>query len=374
MTTTTKTTSTAASRWAFFVLALNFLSGVQEGNAFVPSQHVFVTPVHKLSSRAPLQMAPSTDQQEKKTGIEKRREDPFDIARGENLVDAELVLDEEDEGEAQLGLAGSRALLFLIAVIWATNFACVKYLETLCFHPPCVHPPSEAALARFGVAAAVGLPLLVGQKKEVILGGLECGLWISLGYITQAVALSTIPSGKCAFICSLTVVVVPLLSAVLYGKPIKPTNLAAAVVALSGVAILEGLVDMNAVLGIQAAVADPGAAIADSAALTSAVASSTVETASAATAGPLGAFANALGVGQGDIVALGQPIGFGLAFMRIEHYVDKFKDEKNRVLTLSAAQCVTVGVVSLFWVLYDFHGTIPNMEYMVRFNSIGGAY
>ena len=76
--------------------------------------------------------------------------------------------------------------------------------------------------------------------------------------------------------------------------------------------------------------------------------------------------ASKLGVGKGDIVALGQPFGFGLAFMRIEHYVEKFQEEKNQILTLSAAQCVTVGLISLLWVMYDFHGHIPNMEYMVR--------
>ena len=90
-----------------------------------------------------------------------------------------------------LGIWAARGLLMVIAILWGTNFAAVKYLSTLCFHPPCVHPPSEAAFARFGVAAIVSMPLLIGQKKEIIFAGLECGFWITIGYITQAMALGT---------------------------------------------------------------------------------------------------------------------------------------------------------------------------------------
>ena len=90
-----------------------------------------------------------------------------------------------------LGIWAARGLLMVIAILWGTNFAAVKYLSTLCFHPPCIHPPSEAAFARFGVAAIVSMPLLLGQKKEIILAGLECGFWITIGYVTQAIALGT---------------------------------------------------------------------------------------------------------------------------------------------------------------------------------------
>jgi hypothetical protein len=79
----------------------------------------------------------------------------------------------------------SRTILLLVAIVWGTNFATVKYLETLCFHPPCNHPPSEFALARFGVAGLASLPFLIRQPSPVILAGLECGLWIAVGYFTQ---------------------------------------------------------------------------------------------------------------------------------------------------------------------------------------------
>lgn len=281
--------------------------------------------------------------------------DPFNYAenKGAELIsmDDNLESNQGDNNNNDIGLWWARGILLLVAVLWGTNFASVKYLETLCFHPPCVHPPSEAALARFGLAGVVSLPLLINQPMNVVLGGLECGLWVTLGYIAQALALSTISSGQCAFICSLTVVVVPMVNAIFFGKPIKTINLISAVLALAGVGLLEGLVDTSSLLGIQPALADSSEMVASMAS-------------TAAATGILGTLQK-LGIGKGDLLAILQPIGFGVSFIRIEHYVEKFSDVKNRVVTIAAAECVMVGLLSLFWVLYDFHGTIPNMEYMM---------
>jgi drug/metabolite transporter (DMT)-like permease len=279
-------------------------------------------------------------------------------------LDPPESLPHQEAVEPPLSIWAARGILLLVAMIWATNFPAVKYLEHLCFHPPCNHPPSEFALARFGVAAVVSFPLLVRQRWDVIAAGFECGLFITLGYITQAVALESISAGKCAFICSLTVVVVPLLAALLEGKPIKPINLVAATMALCGVGLLEGLVDLHSLLGIAPAVADTSIASSSSLEAVNSVAI-------AASGGALSSVAQTLGVGKGDIIALGQPLGFGYAFMRIEHYVEKFKDVNNRVLTITAAQCVAVGFVSLLWVLYDFHGIIPDMGYLIEPHRIG---
>lgn len=280
-------------------------------------------------------------------------------------IDEEGAVDEETSDS--IGIWTARGLLLLVAILWGTNFASVKYLENLCFHPPCSHPPSEAALARFGVASLVSIPLLINQRKDVILAGFECGMWITLGYFSQAMALSTIPAGTCAFICSLTVVVVPLISAIFFGKEIKPVNMVSAGLALAGVGILEGLVDFQGMFGVAPALADMDVS---SALNNVAAGSSSITTANAASAAATaGSFS--LDAIKGDLIALGQPFGFGLAFMRIEHYVEKFKEVDNRVLTISAAQCVSVGFLSLLWVLYDYHGIIPNMEYMIEPHRIG---
>lgn len=238
-------------------------------------------------------------------------------------------------------------------------------MENLCFHPPCHHPPSEAALARFGLAATVSIPLLLQQRWDVIRAGLECGLWISLGYFTQALALSTIDSGQCAFICSLTVVFVPVAASLLYGKPIRPYNIIAAMVALAGVGVLEGMVNVNEVLGVAPAIA-VGHSATDTVVGVLQQPSLLANSIAEVSTGPLNAIANNFGINQGDILALGQPIGFGTAFLRIEHYQEEFKDVPNRVLTIAAAQCVAVGILAFFWVLYDFHGTIPDFSYMIE--------
>ena len=217
----------------------------------------------------------------------------------------------------------------------------------------------------------VSIPLLLNQKWKVIQAGLECGLWISLGYFSQALALSTIDSGQCAFICSLTVVFVPVAAAVLYKKPIQPYNLLAAFIALAGIGVLEGMVNINALLGIApaiAAVVEPHtvADIVSSSIHTVADTNTIVSATSEMSTGPLVSLANMFGVNKGDILALGQPIGFGTAFLRIEQYQEQLKDVPNRILTIAAAQCVAVGIMALIWVLYDFHGTLPNFSYMIE--------
>ena len=113
-------------------------------------------------------------------------------------------------------------------------------------------------MARFGLAAIVSLPLLWGQRRDVVAAGFECGLWITLGYVTQAMALATISAGKCAFICSLTVVFVPLLALLLYGRPIQPANIVAAGIALTGVGVLEGMFDPTTTNAITEAAAAAG--------------------------------------------------------------------------------------------------------------------
>jgi len=296
---------------------------------------------------------------------------PTNLDLNEHYITPKYEMEHEvEEGEPELGIWAARALLLCVAVLWGTNFASVKYLETLCFHPPCSHPPSEAALARFGVAALVSFPLLIGQKRDIILGGIECGLWIALGYITQAVALSTIPAGKCAFICSLTVVVVPFISAVFFGKKVKPVNMASAALAILGVGVLEGMFDIPSLLGIPPAAAD-ASALATTSSLATASAATLAATSTAESTDLLASAAASIGLGKGDLLALGQPFGFGISFMRIEHYVEKFEDVDNRVMTIAAAQCVAVGLVALLWVLYDFDFTIPNMSYMLEPHRIG---
>lgn len=298
-----------------------------------------------------------------------------------NDLDLNKDGDGGDDDKKELGLWAARGILLLVAVIWATNFAAVKYMEDLCFHPPCNHFPSEAAFCRFGVAALVSSPLLWIKRQDwdVIKAGLECGLWISLGYGTQALALGSgaISAGKCAFICSLTVVFVPLLQTVAYGKPLKLGNVAAALIALSGVAVLEGMIDVQQVTtGLQGLLAGgaavPAAKIAAAAGATTSTAATTLASSAAAGANPLTNLAASWGVSPADLVALGQAIGFGSAFARIEYYQEKYEAVEGRVLTIAAAQCVAVGTLALMWMLYDYHGVFPDLGYMMEPHRLAG--
>ena len=53
----------------------------------------------------------------------------------------------------------------------------------------------------------------IQARREVLLPGLEIGAWVAMGYLAQGIGLETASAGKAAFICSLVVVVCPLLAA-----------------------------------------------------------------------------------------------------------------------------------------------------------------
>lgn len=243
-------------------------------------------------------------------------------------------------GTLSLGVWSSRALLMVVAAMYSTNFASVKYLETFCLEPPCEHDPSEAAFCRFLLSSFVCLPILYSNRKsiEIIKAGMECGFWMTVNYICQAEALEYISAGKCGFIGALGVVTVPLYAGFFLGRPIKLMSFVSALVAMVGVAILENL------LPIGIAGASPPSA-------------------------PAGGGSFFGGIGKGDILALGQPIGFGYAVMRIDQYIEKYSHVPNHVLTLTAAQCVSVCVLSFIWILYDCGG-MPDLSYMLETHRI----
>eukprot|EP00980_Cylindrotheca_fusiformis_P028606 scaffold22620_cov131-Cylindrotheca_fusiformis.AAC.1 len=234
-----------------------------------------------------------------------------------------------------LGLWGSRALLLVVAGMYSTNFASVKYLETMCTEPPCEHDPSETSFARFLLSATICLPILYHNRQhlELIKAGIELGFWYTVNYVCQAESLEYIPAGKCAFISALEVVTVPIFAGIFLGRKIQPVNVVSACIALFGVAILENLLS----LGVPVA-----------------------------TPAPAKTHNTIMGIGIGDILALGQPFGFGYAVMRVEHYMEKFSDIPNPILTLTAAQCVTVCGLTFLWILVDCNGQVPDMTYMLE--------
>ena len=201
-------------------------------------------------------------------------------------------LDAGGEPEESSPLAWRGAMLF-VTVAWATNFALTAFAcEDL--GAAAGLDGSTAALVfvalRFFVASASTAPFLADASPGVLASGAKIGGLCAFGYFAQAAALSLgFPAANAAFICSLQAVVVALLAR---GGVARRTWLGVAL-AVSGVACLE--------LG--------GPAVTDA-------------------ASPV-AF----------LLALGQPVGFGLSYLALEDAVEEHPDD---AVALSAIQCVVI--------------------------------
>ena len=221
----------------------------------------------------------------------------------------------------------ARLLVILAAALYGTNFTCVKVLEESV-------APGASTTLRFALASLATLPwLLTSPKQEQLsdlqvginssgtenitsslppqphlstatlaaLSGFEVGIYNSLGYISQAVGLETTDASKSAFVCSLAVVVVPILD-FLSGKRILPREVFGAAMAVAGVAFLE-LADADA----------------------------------------------AASISRGDLITLIQPLAFGLGFWRMEAGMHQYPDEAKR---MTAAQILAVFLGSSVYTIF----------------------
>lgn len=210
----------------------------------------------------------------------------------------------------------SRLMVLFAAALYGTNFTAIKVLDENI-------PTSIGPVFRFTLAALVTFPFLfVGKEvsdKDIeitsssadlsafdqsygaIIGGAEIGLWNTIGYLSQAKALETIPASVCAFICSLAVVTVPFLD-FLSGKRLSSRKMIGAAMAVLGVAFLEldGLSD-----GI--------------------VASNSI-------------------FSTGTLFSLVQPVAFGMGFWRMEHYARRHPSEGMKV---TVSQVTSIAILSL---------------------------
>jgi drug/metabolite transporter (DMT)-like permease len=226
------------------------------------------------------------------------------------------------------GLWQSRILLLTVSALYGTNFGCVKILGE-------AMDPSVAAALRFLVAFIVFSPNLVKVVKAnplLVLGGLEVGVYNSLAYWAQANALSSSPASVVGFICSLQVVVVPMINAMSksrgggskdnkvrsFGDSFLPALLAAA-----GVGCLE--------LG--------GSRL----------------------------------PGTGDLWALLQPLLFGVAFYRVEKHMEKC-DDPGDAAGFTAASLALVAVFSIVWGLHDFALPLYNAGGVALSEALQGQY
>mmetsp|Transcript_24559 Transcript_24559/g.45835 ORF Transcript_24559/g.45835 Transcript_24559/m.45835 type:complete len:580 (+) Transcript_24559:216-1955(+) len=232
-------------------------------------------------------------------------------------------LDSRDEGD----LWRARFLLVGAAALYGTNFALVKLLgDTM--------PVGISTTLRFGLAALATMPWLMDSKlltsknaQTAAWLGLEVGMWNSVGYVAQAVGLETTLASKSAFICSMAVVIVPLLE-FMTGERLLPRQWVGALMALVGVAFLE--------LG-------GGGGIGD------AVSSLTT----------------------GDALSLIQPVMFGVGFWKMEKAMHQFPEEAQR---MTAAQLFAVFLASAAYGVWSVCDVAVATDSSLSLSTIASSY
>lgn len=241
---------------------------------------------------------------------------PFDLATASNTDVSpiqDLLLSQdvsnlnvgEEKKEGMSDVVKARLLLLGASALYGTNFSLVKILGETGMSI------GLSSTVRFGMAALALLPFLLRLQDEsngenrfqklfdpksvefqAALGGLEVGMFNSIGYVGQAVGLETTSASKSAFLCSMAVVIVPLLDYI-SGKTLLSRQVIGALLAMVGVGFLE--------------LEGTGSSM-DS-------------------------------LSGGDIASLIQPLAFGLGFWRMEATMHKFPEEAGRV---TAAQLLAV--------------------------------
>jgi drug/metabolite transporter (DMT)-like permease len=118
--------------------------------------------------------------------------------------------------QADLALVG-------VTLIWGSTFVVVKQsLDSV--------GPLVFVAARFWTAALTLLAVYLIHRRpfgvHVWRDGSLTGLFLTAGFITQTIGLQTTEAGKAAFITGLSVVLVPLIAAALFGaRPSRPALL-----------------------------------------------------------------------------------------------------------------------------------------------------
>ncbi|KVI05461.1 uncharacterized protein LOC112525356 [Cynara cardunculus var. scolymus] len=124
-------------------------------------------------------------------------------------------------------------LLNVITLIYASDIPVLKEVEA-------VMDPAAFTAVRFVVSAIPFLPFAWRAWGDVQIrnSGIELGLWVSLGYLMQALGLVTSDAGRASFISMFTVIVVPLIDGML-GAVIPARTWFGALMSIIGVGMLE---------------------------------------------------------------------------------------------------------------------------------------
>jgi drug/metabolite transporter (DMT)-like permease len=209
---------------------------------------------------------------------------------------------------------GPRVTLAVCACIYGTNFPLGAIMDEAL-------PASAVTCSRMVIASLVLSPFLFQLRPRLSGRVLACGLFTSMGYITQSLALVDTSPAKVSFLGAASVLICPLLEFLVDRKPIGPKNAPqiwlAALLCLIGVGVLE--------------LWDPS----DSA---------------------TNVFAQ---VGLGDGFALLQAVGFGTSIFLSEKMM---KGEPSQALPITAGLVGTTAFMSMIWCLLDGWMQQPGSE------------
>ena len=219
---------------------------------------------------------------------------------------------------------GPRIVLALVAILYGTNFSLGALMNDNL-------PASAATSGRMVLAAAVLSPFLLQLKPSLRSSVLLGGAFVSLGYVSQSIALVDTSPATVSFLGSCTVLVCPLLHALIDKKPMgikeAPQTWLAALLCLAGVATLE-LFDASSV----------GAA-------SSSASFSLSESMSR--------------LGTGDALSLVQAVGFGTGMYMSEKMMKK---EPDQALPITAGLVATTAFLSMIWCFTDGWMREPGWE------------
>ncbi|KAL7160807.1 hypothetical protein ACSBR2_041450 [Camellia fascicularis] len=124
-------------------------------------------------------------------------------------------------------------LLNIIAIVYASDIPVVKEVEAFL-------DPAAFCAVRFSMSAIPFLPFVFRARNDVQTrnAGMELGLWVSLGYLVEALGLLTSDAGRASFISLFTVIVVPLLESML-GSIVPARTWFGILMSVLGVAMVE---------------------------------------------------------------------------------------------------------------------------------------
>ena len=121
-------------------------------------------------------------------------------------------------------------LLVLVTLIWGTTFPGVKIVTR-------VLSPAELVAARFLLSAILLAPFLRFSSLVLWRDGAICGVLLFASFLSQAIGIQHISSGRAAFITGLNVIFIPLALPFL-GKAVPRIAFWAAFLALFGIGLM----------------------------------------------------------------------------------------------------------------------------------------